>query len=59
MRLMAIIALITVVLPRSAMARTEPSNMRYVALVSSYAAGLGQGDKIEDAPKLCMRGRGS
>ncbi|TYC94765.1 SGNH/GDSL hydrolase family protein [Novosphingobium sp. BW1] len=40
-------------------AKKLQSEVHYVALGSSYAAGIGLGDKVPNSPPVCMRGEGS
>ncbi|WP_226633489.1 SGNH/GDSL hydrolase family protein [Novosphingobium profundi] len=40
-------------------AEKPQSEVHYVALGSSYAAGIGLGDKVANSPPVCMRGEGS
>lgn len=40
-------------------AKQPQSELHYVALGSSYAAGIGLGDKVPNSPPVCMRGEGS
>lgn len=52
----ALAVLLAAALAAPLAARPLPEGARYVAMGSSYAAGPGVGDKVEDGPARCGRG---